>query len=291
MNTQDTWWHFWDFKTIQNSTQAQEIVTSLIVFGLLLLVRYFLMRAIRGKSEILDIMQRRWMNRVSNSMTVLLCLCFIFIWAPQLQSFALSITAFSVAIMIGLKELVMCLTGGFLRASSQSFEVGDWVEVDDITGEVLKVNALSFLLEEIQAADKTYQFTGRTISVPNSSFLAKNVINLNFIKHYIYYDVDMSFCPKEYPIEDAMYHLKQIAEKHFSPHRALSIRYNRIVERKTAVDFCDPEPQIFLSMQKDGFVSLNVRLFLPTQQAAHLGTKIIQDFLSVIYHRHAPVKE
>ena len=78
----------------------------------------------------------------------------------------------------------MCLTGGFLRAAMKPFEIGHWIAIDDMTGEVMSINALGTVIQEIDTETKTYQFTGRTIEIPNSRFLTASIKNLNFFKNY-----------------------------------------------------------------------------------------------------------
>lgn len=262
------------------------VINTGLVLSFLFTIRFFLMRAIRGKADIIDINQRRWMNRVNNAVTAFLMLSLIFIWAPQLESFAISVTAFSVALVLIFKELLMCFTGSFMRGSGQAFEIGDWIDVDGLTGEILRISALSILIEEVDVKGKTYQYTGRTTSIPNSKFLSSNVMNLNFLKHYIYYDIDLHIKTEDYPITDALENLKHIIEIHFAPHRTLATRYNRIVERKTAVDFCDADPQYFLYSEADGFVMFRVRLFVPTNQAIHIASLVTRDFLDMVYKKN-----
>lgn len=81
--------------------------------------------------------QRQWIIRIKNTSAALVLLALLFIWAPQLHTFAISIAAFAVALVIATKEMIMCFMGAIMRASSQPFNVGEWVTVDGVTGEVV----------------------------------------------------------------------------------------------------------------------------------------------------------
>ncbi len=258
-------------------------VTTAVVTGALLILRFFLVRAIKGKAEILDKDQRRWINRINNATTILILICLVFIWAPQLHTFALSLTAVAVAVVLTTKELLMCLTGGFLRATSKPFDIGDWITVDGLTGEVMKITAMTTMVEEIDVVGKTYQFTGRTIQIPNSKFLTVNVENANFIKSHIYYDVPIAVQYAELDPAKLRAELENITEKHFAPLREDAVKFNKRVERKAAVDFADPEPQFFVKTTELGHNIFTVRMFVPTQQAARISAEITQDFLSYIH--------
>src|SRR5687768_12554003 len=120
------------------------LVASLILVVVLLTARFFLVRAVRrkSKSDILSKDQRVWMTRIKNGTIILLLFGLILIWAPQLQAIALSLTAVAVALVVATKEMILCLTGAFMRVTTQPFKVGDWVKIDDVTGEVVDLNAL-----------------------------------------------------------------------------------------------------------------------------------------------------
>src|SRR5690606_25179459 len=99
---------------------------------------------------------------------------------------ALSITAFVVALVVATKEMILCLTGAIMRATTQPFKAGEWITIDGVTGEVIDLDAFAFRLQEVDMSGKTYQFTGRTITIPNSKLFTHNVENANFFKAYIF---------------------------------------------------------------------------------------------------------
>ncbi len=259
------------------------LITTAIITAAILALRFFLIRLIKGKAEILDKDQRRWINRINNGTTIIVLISLVFIWAPQLHTFALSLTAFAVAVVLTTKELLMCLTGGLLRAITKPFDIGDWIAVDGLTGEVMRITAMTTLVEEIDTAGKTYQFTGHTIQIPNSKFLSANVENANFIKNYVYYDVPITVQYADLDPVKLMTELQKITEKYFSPFREEAVKFNKRIEKKAAVDFSDPEPQYFLKTTDAGYNIFTVRFFLPTQQAAQTGTEITRDFLSYVH--------
>ena len=259
------------------------LFTTAIILLAILALRFFLVRLIRGKTEILDKDQRRWLNRINNSTTGLVLLSLVFIWAPQIHTFALSLTAFAVAVVLTTKELLMCLTGGFLRATTKPFGIGDWITVDNVTGEVMRITAMTTTIEGIDMAARTYQFTGHTIQIPNSKFLTANVENSNFIKSYIYYDVPITVQYADLDPAKLMTELQKITTKYFAPYHDEAVKFNKKVERKAAVDFADPEAQFFLKTTDIGHNIYMVRFFVPTQHAARIGTEITRDFLSYVH--------
>lgn len=266
------------------------MLSAAIAVGVILILRYLLVRVVRGKTEILARDQRRWINRINNATTVIVLISLVFIWAPQLHTFALSLTAVAVAIVLTTKELLMCLTGGFLRAGTKPFDVGDWITVDNLTGEVMAITTMTTVIEEIDT-DKTYQFTGRTVQIPNSKFLSSNVENSNFIKYYVYYDFQINVQIADLDPARLMAKLEDITVKYYAPFHEGAVKFNRKVERKAAVDFADPDPQYLLKTTDAGHAIFTVRFFIPTQKAAETGAAITRDFLSYVYNQRRKTKK
>lgn len=262
---------------------ASSIFTSLLLAIAILTTRGFLIRYVRKDAEILAKEQRRWIIRIKNTSAILLFIGLVLIWAPQLHTFALSITAFAVALVVATKEMILCLTGAIMRATSQPFRVGEWVTIDGVTGEVIDLDAFAFRLQEVDMEGKTYQFTGRTITIPNSKLFTSNVENSNFFKAYIFEDVRVAVQYEEVDPAIAMNALRLIAEKHFAPYREDSTAFNRKIRRRAGIDIGSAEPVFDLVTSELGHYQFHVRFFLPTSAATETGARVSEEFLSHIY--------
>lgn len=269
-----------DFKDLFS---VSSIFTSLLLVLVLMAVRTFLIRYVRKDAEVLDKDQRRWTIRIKNSSVIILIIGLILIWAPQLHTFALSIAAFAAAVVIATKEMILCLTGAIMRATSQPFKVGEWITVDGVTGEVIDLNAFSFSLQEVDMEGKTYQFTGRTITIPNGKLFTANVENANFFKAYIFEDVRVAVQYADIDPAAAMDALKEIAEDHFAPYRDDSLAFNRKIRRRAGIDIGSAEPVFDLTTSELGHFQFHVRFFLPTSVASNIGADVSRDFLHYIY--------
>ncbi|MDB2414871.1 mechanosensitive ion channel [Rickettsiales bacterium] len=262
---------------------VQAVVASILVVICVFLLRYFLTRYIKSKAEILDKNSRRWLNRVNNASVFATIFSLIFIWGPEIQNIALSLTAVAVAVVLITKELLMCLTGGFLYATTKPFDVGDWITIDNTTGEVTKITPLVSVIEEVDSLNKTYQYTGKTIQIPNSRFLSIVVENGNFLKDYIYCDVPITIQYADLDPGVLMGELKSIAERYYAPFHEESEKFIKKVERKTALNFSDPEPQYFLRTTDVGHNIFTARLLIPTKKAVQISSDITKDFLKTAY--------
>lgn len=267
---------------------ASALFSSLLLIIALAGLRGFLIRYVRKDAEILGKDQRRWIIRIKNIAASLIVIGLVLIWAPQLHTFAISIAAFAVALVIATKEMILCLTGAIMRATSQPFKVGEWVTIDNVTGEVIDLDAFAFTLQEVDMEGKTYHFTGRTITIPNSKLFTSNIVNANFFKSYIFEDVRLKVQFTDIDPADAMAALKEISERHFKQHRHDSRAFNSKIRRRAGVDVGSAEPTFDLTTTELGHYQFHVRFFLPTSIAATIGADVSRDFLSYIHKMRHP---
>ena len=263
------------------------LLTSLLVISAVMLLRYLVVRFIRGKTEILDYEQRRWINRINNFTTVLLLLVLMTIWAPQIRTLALSLTAVAVAVVLTTKELLMCLTGGFLQASTKSFEVGDWITINGITGEVMRIGAMTTTIEQLD--EHYYTFTGETVQIPNSQFLTANLQN-NHLKHYHYTRLVITIPA---PADSALLKqkLQNIVDGVYADYQAEATLQNRQVEKLTGVDYPDTNPVVLLQTTDVGHYQFVIRLYIPTLHTAQIESDITTRFTSMAFRHNSSLDQ
>ena len=265
------------------SSLPQELLSSVIFIAFLWSLQVLLIRMVRGKKEVLSKDQRRWINLIKNGIIISTLLALVLIWAPQLQTFALSLTAFAVALVVATKEMILCITGSLLRISTQPYKVGDWVTIDGVTGEVMDINAFSTRLEEIDVAGKTYGFTGKKVTMPNSKLFTSTVENQNFIKSFIFHDISVAVQFQDMnPIELSSI-LEEITEQHIAPTKEDAAKFSRRVSRKAGIDIPEPEPSYGFRTSELGHYVFMTRIFVPTRHADNIGVSISKEFLARIY--------
>jgi small-conductance mechanosensitive channel len=270
---------------------ASSLGTSLILIAAIAILRRFLIKYVRKDDEIMSKDQRRWVIRIKNASVGVMLVGLILIWAPQLHTFALSITAFAVALVVATKEMILCLTGAFMRATSSSFKVGEWITIDGVTGEVVDLDAFSFRLQEVDMAGKTYQFTGRTITIPNSKLFTNNVENANFFKAYIFEDVRVGVQFTDIDPAVALSIFKDVSVKYYEPYAKDAAAFNKKIRKRAGIDVGSPDPVFDLTTSELGHYQFHGRFFLPTNLASNVGVDITQEFLSKIHHMRIKSKE
>lgn len=262
---------------------TEPLATSVLLIATLLTARHFLVRAVRNKSEILNRDQRRWISQIKNGILLLLVIGLILIWAPQLRTLALSLAAVAVALVVATKEMILCLSGAFMRISTRPFAVGDWITIDNLSGEVIDVNAFSIKLQKLDVAGKTYQITGPTIEIPNSRLLTSAVENLTLGKSWIYHDVRIVVPAAESQPGAQMAILEKIVTEKYAGLQEQSEAQHTRLKRKSGIDLPGIRPGFTLATTDLGHHVFIAHLFIPTREAARFSREITLEFLQAVH--------
>lgn len=99
----------------------------------------------------------------------------------------------AVAVVVATKELILCFSGSFMRASSRAFAVGDWIEIAGARGEGVDHNLFVTILHEFEPG--TFNYTGRTTVLPNSVFLGQPMRNDSLMRDYAYHGFSLTLDP------------------------------------------------------------------------------------------------
>ena len=264
-----------------------KLAWSFALVVLVLLVRYVLVYLFRQSSWPRQDIRRR-VHRVHNFTNLMIVIGLFAIWVSELRNFALSIAAFSVAIVIALRDVVACLVGGLYQASMRSFTIGDWVRIGDQFGEVIDNNWLSTTLLEIDPHGLGNGYTGTTLYVPNNVFFTQPVKNLNFMRRYIEHTFSIvrenngqnPFAIKPYITERVLEHCESFKE--------VAERYCKLIESRMGVDLAGTEPKVKFSTSELGHNVLTITLFCPREEATDIEQKVTEDFYHFWYGNKGP---
>lgn len=250
------------------------IVTVLIVFVSFVL-KHLVLEVINNKSQE---NKRLRINIVNNVFTISMLIVLFNIWSEEMQKFAFSIAAFVVAIVLATREFIQCIIGFIYILSSRPFRIGDWIEVGNYVGEVYSTDWAKLTLLEI---DKdSYQFTGKTLYLPNSQLITSIITNLNFHKRYAvhYFTIVRNDSINPFEFLDELYDKANLYCKDFID---VAIRYNHLIENRLDIKIAGPEPHIQIATSELGDIQVFFTIFCPTESAMEIEQKLTADFMSL----------
>ncbi|MCO6389256.1 mechanosensitive ion channel domain-containing protein [Aliihoeflea sp. 40Bstr573] len=258
---------------------SPDLVASALLILVLWIARTILVKLIRMRTSLPPHVLRRWIATSRNVLLFLLLLGLVLIWAPQLRTFALSLAAVAVALVVATKEMILCVSGSLMRSSTRAFTVGDWIEVYGVRGEVVDHTLLATTIQEFQPS--SFHYTGRTAVLPNSVFFTSPIRNLSVLRDYTFHSFAVTAEP-DVDLLDRDAEIATIVDRHYGAHREEAARVNARIERRSGVDILEPDSRIRFSTTDLGKQRVTVSLFCPTRQADVLEDAITREIMTLI---------
>lgn len=258
--------------------QNHRIISTLIVVFVLWAFRKFVQFTLFTSKKVSRERKRRFLVNMNFATTILLLVALFMIWSTQIQTLALSFIAISMAIVLATKELIMCLTGTFYQSMSHPFNIGDSIIIGELRGQVIDRGLFSTKILEIGPFDKTHQFTGRIITVPNSVMLQKEIRNESYFNQFVLhtflipvpYDVDTN------QVEST---ILKISEKYVSKYYEEAKAYMDKLQEKSSLETPTIEANVNVKVHSFREIQLIVRVTIPIAEKGAVEQSIIKEFM------------
>lgn len=260
-----------------------EIRRNLIATGILLVLAIALRtvahRAIERAHFATEQMRLRWVVMARNVSLAFLILGGVVVWASEIQSFALSVVAIAAALVLATKELILCVSGAVLRASSGAFSVGDRVEVGAARGDVIDISLLSTTLLEVGPG---HQRTGRAVTVPNSMLVSLPIVNETFMDEYVVHVVRVPIDPDRDDWEAAERALLVAAQEACAEHIEPARKFMDALSKRHGLPALSVEPRVILSMSGPKEVHMLLRIPVPARERGRMEQSVLRSYLTYL---------
>ena len=156
------------------------------------------------------------------------------------------------------------------------------MQVGNYFGEVHSTDWAKLTLLEVDKDD--YQYTGKTLYLPNSQLITSVIKNLNFMKRYAIHHFtivrDSSVNPFDFIDE-----LQDKAHEYCDDFKDVAIRYNQLIESRLDVSIAGPEPHIQVATSELGDTQVFFTIFCPTEKAMDIEQKLTSYFMKLWFER------
>ncbi len=259
------------------------LVANVIWTGLLVLVLLVAHRvaktAIHSRTWGTAEVRKRWMVMTRNTAILILLLGLVIIWAQQLQTLALSLVAISLALVISVKELLLCVGGEILRSSTRLFTVGSRIQVNGVRGDVIDLNLLTTTVMEVGPGQAAHQYTGRAVLLPNSLFLSHPVYNETFTRRYVLHQFSVAVRPEAWAV--ATRAMEEATGEVSGPYLKGARRHIEALGEREGLDTPSAGPEVSLGMTEPDRVRLIVRVAVPSREKNKMEQAILRRFFQL----------
>lgn len=134
-------------------------------------------------------------------------------------------------ITVALKDFIVAFFGWFVLMGKNGIRVGDWVEINGVTGEVIEVNLLRTVLLETGNWTDTGHPTGRKVAFVNSYAIEGHFFNFTTSGQWLWDELQMMIPSDQdpYPLLDAI--RETVAKETESNARAAEQEWQRATSR------------------------------------------------------------
>ncbi len=247
--------------TLRSLDILKQMISTLVLLFAFLIFRSVTIMTIRRWNAPSGEEKRRWIIQIKNASLLILAAGLFGIWATELRAFALSLVAVAAALAIATKEIIQCFMGGFYKASTRPFEIGDRIEVNTFRGEVMDHNFLSTTLLEIGPQREVTQLSGRQMVIPNSLFLQYPIHNQSLQQEYVLQNARLTVLPGEdWQALERL--LLESANRECAPFLEPARRSMMRLAQREGLDLPRVEPRV--TFQYDDLGALRATLRFPT---------------------------
>ena len=218
-----------------------KLLTSLVLLIVLLFLKKGVLRLIRRISSHRGEDRRNQINILEQLGNAFIIIVLMMVWSSEIQTLAISIAAFMVAIVLATREFIQCFMGFIYYLGARPFRVGDWIQMNNIIGEVVEMDWAKTALLEVDP--ESFNYTGKHVYVPNSQLVTQTVRNLNFMRRYRLHSFEIVNEPSvnAYSLLPA-FHAR--AQAHCEYFRDVAERYKGLIERHLEQEFIRIDPEV-----------------------------------------------
>lgn len=255
------------------------LIASLFLLVGVIVLRKAVHRILLKQKKVPSETRRRWMVQTRNFLFLVTFFGLVIIWASEIRSLALSLVAVAVALVIATKELILCVAGTFVKASSRAFALGDRIEVKEMRGDVVDQGLFTTTLLEIGPKNLTHQYTGRSVTIPNSLFLTESIVNESFTADYVLHVFTIPI-PRTEDWKKAGELVLRASAEACRPFEKDAQQH--MVRHHQSRGLVPPNltPRVHYKVQDKDTINLVVRLVTPARQKGRVEQEVTRMFLS-----------
>jgi small-conductance mechanosensitive channel len=269
----------WDWLNHLEHLYVVDIVKSSLLILALVITRAMILRSLSTNPRVTIELRRHWAVNLRNAALVIGAAGLAIIWASEIASFAVSLAAVAAATVLATKELIMCAGGSFLRTLSNSYGLGDHIEIGNYRGRVVDINLLSTTIMEIGPRHDAHQLTGRAITLPNSLLFSQPVIRENYMGDYVVHALTLCLPYTLNPNAGERIVLSA-AQEVCAPFLAGARRHMEEIELHHLIDTPSVEPRCAFVPLDDKRYNLIVRVAIPAKERHRVEQAIMHRIMT-----------
>lgn len=203
----------------------------------------------------------------------------LLIWEKHIENIIYIISFVSAGIALSLKEFIINFFAGIYIRFSKPFNIEDRILINEIEGDVVNINTMSFEILEVSNKEKGEQSTGVIIHVPNSAILTSPLKNYTKVFKYIWNEISINL-PIDADLKNTKSEIYRIVNKNeilkHIPKKMKNQLNNAVTNYR--IFYNKLEPIIYIKIV-DNHIVLNIRYLVHPKKARNVENEILNQIL------------
>lgn len=271
-----------DAQSLWQQLDSSKSISTIILILAALIVRSIIAAWLDKNEKMPPHVLNVWKMRLQRAVILLIIIMIVVVWAPELRTLAVTLVAVAMAIVIALKEIITCFTGGIIRSNAEGARIGGRIVINSVHGDVAATDMMSTTILEVNDYG---QRTGRTIVLPNSFFINHpTVTEASGDRKYLLLTVGIPIKRNDdwQSIENI---LQEIGEAICDPYIKEARKHFARFNRRYGFNVPEPDPRVLIDWHDPEKITMNLRLAVPANEQDVKRQEIWREVL-----RRAPVQ-
>jgi len=222
--------------------------------------------------------QVRVITRISLQVAAVLAILLILFGPPtQLSTMIGLVTA---GLTVVMKDFIVAFFGWFTLMGKNGISVGDWVEIEGVSGEVIEIGLLKTVLLELGNWTETGHPTGRRVAFSNSFAMEHHYFNFSTSGQWLWDELRLTLPPTGDPYQTAQ-EIREIVERETQADAAEAAKdWQRVTHQYGASDF-SAAPTVDVRPAGNG-LEVVVRYITHAPQGNSVKSKLFQAIVDLL---------
>lgn len=277
------------FIGVNDENGQKLLLTVILIFGILLVG--YLLRKLVGAILSGEHFERSkfWTRQgISLFVTILLIIAVMSIWFDDPTRLTTAVGLVTAGLAFALQKVVTSIAGYFVILRGRNFTIGDRISMGGVRGDVIGLGFIQTTIMEmgqppsVQSADpavwvKSRQFTGRIVTVANSTIFEEPIFNYTRDFPFIWEEITIpiTYEDKRRKAEEIML---SATNKYVLKTSELSAEAVKKLEDHYYVNISDFKPRVFYRIT-DNWLELTVRFIVGEHKVREVKDAISRDML------------
>jgi small-conductance mechanosensitive channel len=188
-----------------------------------------------GQTDRRRLHQLRVIARITLQVAALLLILLILFGPPT--EFTTMIGLVTAGVTVVMKDFIVAFFGWFMLMGKNGISVGDWVEIEGVSGEVIEIGLLKTVLLELGNWTETGHPTGRRVAFSNSFAMERHFFNFSTSGQWLWDEIQLTLPATGDPYQTAQ-QIREIVERETQADSAEAAKdWRRVTHQYSASEF------------------------------------------------------